>query len=119
MEGEARQKELIEAIRKFNEIVLTHVREEFSVSISVFLQTVTLFLLKESGLQLMEGGRISASLFNSFFTNRANLQNVRQWAKDIDMEIHFFLQLTVVLSGYLTKIGVTESALRLPQKAAN
>ena len=84
------------------------------MGISIFLKTLTIFVLKECRTDYMQGQKISASIFNRFFNNRHSYQQVCQWAKDIGMDIKFYLQLTVILSGYLAKIGVTESALSLP-----
>ena len=91
-------------------------REEFSVGISVFLQTLTVFLLKECSINYLQGQKINSSVFNNFFTNRQNLKQVYQWAKDIGTDVDFYLHFTVMLSGYLAKVGVVESALCLPER---
>ena len=90
-------------------------REEYSVGISVFLQTLTVFLLKECRIDCLQGQKISSSVFNKFFTNRHNLKQVSQWTKDIGTDVDFYLRLTVIISGYLAKFGVVESALYSPE----
>jgi len=66
------------------------------------------FITEGLSNNLLEG-----SAFNLFFSNKENTLKPFQMAKKCNLDMAFYLNLTVILSNYLVKVGAASSAIRL------
>jgi hypothetical protein len=113
---------LVQSVGKFLLTVANHLRETVASAVAQFLQLLTPYLLENLPAEEVrlnwedasfEDTQIDAILFNRFFHSHTHSQALHHLSRHLAKPPAFLLQITVMLSEWLLRLGHSNAALKI------